>query len=173
MLEPMTVVAEVWPVAADRTGLWLISGGDALRSDAVMADGDVHFEVEMLLAEHGIQATDTAVIHSTSWRPDGPAVVLTYMTVIRTEGAVRERWPSAQPITAELAEAVGKPPTHAANEVPVPRYIDVLIHGLRHLAYLREHDVTNAAAMGDLWRQHLEAFKPAMAGMYSEPHRAA
>lgn len=173
MLEPMTVQVEVWPVAADRIGLWLISGSDAWRSDAVMADGDVHFEVEMLLHEHGISDADAPALHSTSWRPDGPAIVLTYMAVVNPGGAVRERWPHALPITAELAEAVGKPPTHAANEAPVPRYVDVALHGLRHLAYLREHDATNAAAMGDLWRQHLAPFESALAGMYSEPHKAA
>ena len=118
MLEPMRVVAEVWPVAADEVGLWLVSGGDAWRSDAVMADGDVHFEVEMLLHEHGIRHADITAVHSTSWRPDGPAVVLTYMAVIKAAGPVRERWPGAQPVTARLAEAAGKPPTHAATEPP-------------------------------------------------------
>jgi hypothetical protein len=172
-MEPMTVQAEVWPVAADRTGLWLISGDDAWRSDAVMADGDVHFEVEMLLHEHEIGDADIAAIHSTSWRPDGPAVVLTYMAVIRPRGAVRERWPHALPVTADLAEAAGKPPTHAATDPPVPRYLDVLLHGLRHLHHLMLNDRTNADAMGDLWRQHLVPFEPALAGMYSEPHQAA
>ena len=66
-----------------------------------MADGDVHFEVEMLLHEHGIRHADITAVHSTSWRPDGPAVVLTYMAVIKAAGPVRERWPGAQPVTGE------------------------------------------------------------------------
>jgi hypothetical protein len=173
MLEPMTVRVEVWPVAADRIGLWLISGDDAWRSDAVMADGDVHFEVEMLLHEHGISDTDIAALHSTSWRPDGPAVVLTYMAVVKAEDVVLVRWPHARPVTAELTEAAGKPPTHAATEPPVPRYLDVLYHGLRHLHHLAIHDATNAAAMGKLWRDHLEPFEPALSGMYSDPHKVA
>ena len=55
----------------------------------------------------------------------------------------------------------------------MPRYLDVLFHGLRHLHYLAQTDATNAAAMGELWRRHLEPFEAALAGMYSEPHRAA
>lgn len=173
MLEPMNVMVEVWPTAADEVGLWLISGDDAWRTGPVLADGDVHYEVETLLWEHGIGRWGN-VLHSTSWRPDGPHVVLTYMAVIKHPGRyVRDTWPGAAPVTPELAEAVGKPPTHAADEPPVPRYVDVLLHGLRHLAYLMEHDRTAADAMGDLWRQHLAPFRPALAGMYSEPHRAA
>lgn len=171
MLEPMTVRVEVWPVAADEIGLWLISGEDAWQSDNVFADGDLHYEVEFLLAEHDI--TTPAALHSTSWRPDGTAVLLTYMAVVRTPGYVRDRWPHAIPVTAGMAEAVGKPPTHAATEPPVPRVVDVLMHGLRHLRYLLGTDVTTAAAMGELWARHLAPFEPALAGMYSEPHRAA
>lgn len=171
MLEPMTVRVEVWPVAADEIGLWLISGQDAWQSDNVFADGDLHYEVEFLLAEHEI--TTPAALHSTSWRPDGTAVVLTYMAVIRTPGYVRDRWPAAAPLTPALADAVGRPPTHAATEAPVPRHVDVLLHGLRHLKYLYEHDATNAAAMGDPWARHLAPFESALAGLYSERHDAA
>jgi hypothetical protein len=171
VLEPMNVTVEVWPVAADETGLWLISGDDAWRYGPVMADGDVHFDVEMLLHEHGIG--DATALHSTSWRPDGPSVVLTYMAVIAVSGYVRDLWPDAAPITPALAEAVGKPPTHAATEPPIPRYVDVLFHGIRHLHYLAQMDATNAGAMGPLWQRHLAPLEPALAGMYSEHHEAA
>jgi hypothetical protein len=170
MSEPMNVTVEVWPVAADEAGLWLVSGSDAWRYGPVAADGDVHFEVEMLLREHGI--TDVAAAHSTSWRADGPSVVLTYMAVVEPGGVVRERWPEARPVTAGFADAVGKPPTHAATEAPVPRYCDVLLHGLRHLDYLLAHDETAAVALGELWRRHLEPLGPALAGLYSERHVA-
>lgn len=171
MLEPMTVRVEVWPVAADEIGLWLISGQEAWQSDNVFADGDLHYEVEFLLAEHDLTAP--AVLHSTSWRPDGTAVVLTYMAVFRIPGYVRDRWPHAVPITPALADTVGRPPTHAATEAPIPRYVDVLFHGLRHLKYLYENDATNEAAMGELWGRHLKPFTPALAGLYSERHQAA
>jgi len=171
MLEPMTVQVEVWPVAADDAGLWLISGSDALRSGAVMADGEPHDEVESLLYQYGLDC-DSAMLHSTSWRVHGPSVILTYMAVIRADDFVCGIWPDAQPITADLATAVGKPLTHAPNEPPTPRFVDVLLHGLRHLRYLMQHDVTNAAAMGDLWRRHLEPLEPALATMYDVQHEA-
>ena len=39
MMEPMTTRVEVWPVAADELGIWLISGDDAWRPDLpVMAE---------------------------------------------------------------------------------------------------------------------------------------
>jgi ABC-type nitrate/sulfonate/bicarbonate transport system substrate-binding protein len=173
-MEPMNITVEVWPVAADEAGLWLLSGDDSWRYGPVASDGDVHFEVEYLLREHGIDpAADVLVAHSTSWRPDGPTIVLTYIAVVKVSGFALDAWPDAAPITADLTEAVGKPPTHAANEAPIPRMVDVLFHGLRHLRYLLGTDRATADAMGDLWQQHLGPFEPALAGMYSEPHRAA
>lgn len=123
MLEPMTVRVEVWPVAADETGLWLVSGDDALRSAAVPADSEPHAEVEITLARSGLMDHVT-LLHSTSWRVDGPAILLTYVAVVATDDFVRGIWPGARPITVDLADAVGKPPTHAASEPPTPRYID-------------------------------------------------
>ena len=77
-----------------------------------MADGDVHYETETLLRGFGLDLADVGVIHSTSWRPDGPAVVLTYMAVVKAAGYVLETWPDAAPVTASLPAAVGKaPPT--------------------------------------------------------------
>lgn len=180
----MTVSVEVWPLAADEAGIWLLSGGDAWRFGPVEAASDVHYEVEWLMFQHDIDPESVSfidipgrpvaeMVHSTSWRPDGPSIVLTYMAVVRASGYMRERWPDAAPITADVAEAVGRPPTHAANEAPIPRMVDVLFHGLRHLKYLQQTDRTTADAMGETWKRHLEPFTPALAGMYSEPHRAA
>lgn len=165
MLEPMTVQVEVWPVAADDAGLWLVSGDDAWRCGPVMADGDVHFEVEGLMWEHGV-AAGTAVIHSTSWRAEGTSVVLTYMAAVRVEGFARDRWPDAMPVTPALAAAVGRPPAHAPTEPPAPRFVDVLLHGLRHLAFLRLYDVPASEALPEHWHEHLRRFEPALAGMY-------
>ena len=77
MLEPMTVHVEVWPIAADEIGLWLVSGDDCWRAGPVMADDEPHSEVEYAVSEHML-LDDVALLHSTSWRVDGPRVVLTY-----------------------------------------------------------------------------------------------
>ena len=165
MLEKMGITVEVWPLAADEAGIWLISGGDALRWGPVMADGDVHYETETLLRGFGLDLADVGVIHSTSWRPDGPAVVLTYMAVVKAAGYVLETWPDAAPVTASLPAAVGKAPPHGAAEVPVPRVVDVLLHGLRHLKFLAgpDGDAETAAALDAKWLLHLAPLRPALA----------
>lgn len=167
MAENMAVIPEVWPVAADRAGLWLISGDDAWRTSAVASDSEPHFELELEMANRGVGRGRVAMMHSTSWRIDGPHLIVTYMAVIQADDLVRGLWPGARPITAKLLDAVGKPPAHAPDEAPAPRYIDVLAHGLRHLRFLGEWDSSNRAAMGDLMWQHLEPLRPALAGMYA------
>jgi hypothetical protein len=166
MAEPMTVHVEVWPVAADEIGIWLVSGEDAWRpSLPVPADSEPHAEVDLLLAQHQAD-TDAVMKHSTSWRADVPGVILTYIVILQAPGLVRDRWPDAQPVGLRLAEAVGKPPVHAPVEPPAPRYIDVLLHALRHLRFLLDTDASNRAAMNDSWRRHLSELEPAFATMY-------
>ena len=94
-LMPMTV--EVWPVAADEAGIWLLSGGDAWRYGPVEAASDVHYEVELLLFEHGIDpgdvvflklapAPETDVLHMTSGGRTARRTCSTYMAVVDTPG---------------------------------------------------------------------------------------
>ncbi len=173
MAENMPVIGEGWVVAADRVGLWLVSGSDAWRTYPVPSDSGPHFELELELAAHGIDRGRVALMHSTSWRADGPCLIVTYMVVVSVDDLVRGTWRDARPITVEAADEVGRPRTHAPGEPPEPSDFHVLMHGLRHLKFLLGHDATSAAAMGGLWRQHLAPFEPALAGMYSEPHRAA
>ena len=180
MPELMTVTVEVWPLAADDAGIWLLSDDDAWRFGPIEATSDVHYEVELLLFQHGIDPGDavfirvptdtprTDALHSTSWRPHGPTIVLTYMAVVKAGGYVRERWPAAVPLNAALPEAVGKAPPHGAAEVPVPRLVDVPLHGLRHLRFLMDYDAETSAALDENWRRHLVPLEPALFTMFSE-----
>jgi hypothetical protein len=182
MCDNKTVGIEVWPVAADAEAIWL-ADRDAWRDGPLSASTTVHYEVQRLLFEHDIDPDDLAVfvklpeatpqagvVHSTSWRDAGPAVVLTYMAVVRVEGYVLGTWPDAVPVTAALTGTIGKPPPHRAAEVPEVRVADVLLHGLRHLKFQTGPwgDANIAAAMDRNWRRHLHALKPALAAMYSE-----
>ncbi|GAA1021468.1 hypothetical protein Aple_073670 [Acrocarpospora pleiomorpha] len=169
MSKQTEVVVEVWPVSADPVGLWLVSGEDAWRSDAVMQDSDPHTAVTDLLAANNTHL-DVKLLHSTSWRADEGAVVLTYVAVIGCSEFARDDWPNAKPISPALPDVVGKPISVEATEAPIPRYIDVLMHGLRHLQFLLQTDSTARAALCDSWRAHLEAFRPALAGMYDYEH---
>ncbi|MCT9929558.1 hypothetical protein N5079_04910 [Planotetraspora sp. A-T 1434] len=170
-----TVRVEVWPVSADRAGLWLLSGSDAWRSAPIQQDRDPHSTVEAILSDHGI-LTDVKLLHSTSWRVDSlhatswraedDSVILTYLAVIGCSDFVHENWPTATPISPAVAEAVGKAIPVDAADAPLPRYIDVLLHGLRHLRFLLYTDSSARNALCDTWRGHLAAFEPALAGMY-------
>lgn len=166
MAENMPIIPEVWPVAADQVGIWLISGDDACRTDAVPSDSEPHFELELELMARGLRDRVT-LMHSTSWRIDGPRMIVTYMAVVKADDLVHATWPGARPITAKLLAAVGKPPAHDPTEAPAPRYIDVLAHGLRHLRFLMDWDSANAEALGDQMRRHLEPLSPALAGLYA------
>jgi hypothetical protein len=182
MPEYMTVAVEVWPLAADETAIWLLSDGDAWRLGPIWADSDVHYEVQWLLFQHDIDPDSAlfvevpaprpaaGVIHSTSWRPDGATIVLTYMAVVKADGYVLETWPHAAPVTSALPAAIGKAPPHGAADVPIPRVADVLLHGIRHLRFLatEEGDAETAAALDANWLRHLAPLRPALAQMFSE-----
>ncbi|MEU9832737.1 hypothetical protein AB0D67_14535 [Streptosporangium sp. NPDC048047] len=159
------VRVEVWPVTADSVGLWLISGADAWRSGPIAQDSDPHTTVETLLADHSASA-DVTLLHSTSWRAEDGDVILTYVAVVGCSDLAREQWPDAAPINPALPDAVGKPIPVEATEAPIPRYIDVLMHGLRHLRFLLHTDSAARSALCDRWKAHLQAFVPALAGMY-------
>ena len=164
-MESMNCSVEVWACAADEHGIWLIDG-DAWRSPIIPSDSEPHFEVELLIAAHSER--NPVLLHSTSWRPEGPTVVLTYVAVLPCDGLVLGQWPNALPVSAELLPAVGKPFVHGAAEVPVARHVDVLLHGVRHLRFLIDTDATARAALAGHWTTHLGSLQPALAGMYED-----
>lgn len=171
----MNVKIEVWPVAADEHGLWLCSGVEAWQPDLPLsADADVHAEVELTIATNGAERAAVPMIHSTSWRPRTGSIILTYVAVVAAAGPVRLDWPDAVPLSPLLPAAVGRPLTHAAQDAPTPRDVDVLLHALRHLAFLIERDADAAAVLrAQGWEPHLARFAPALAGMYDERHAEA
>jgi len=110
MCGTMNVQVEVWAVAADTRGIWLVNGGDAWLSAPIPQDSDPHFEVEIVLRRHALSADDVRMLHSTSWRADGPHVILTYIAVVDRSGIVVTHWPQALPLGDELLTVVGPPP---------------------------------------------------------------
>lgn len=163
-----TVRVEVWPIAVDEQGIWLVSGLDAWRpAEPVGADSDAHAEVELVMAAQGRVARDEVkLLHSTSWREEGPSTVLTYVAVLDCPGPVRGHWSDAAPCGPRLARFVGRPASHPATAPPVPRHSDVLMHALRHLRMLWETDDDAREAMGPTLGGHLETLRPVLAGMY-------
>lgn len=169
----MHVLAEAWPLAADTAGIWLLTRDWPLMTDPLAADGDPHADLELELVRAQMFA-DTRLLHQTSSRIDGGAVVLTYMAVIGCDGPVRSRWPDALPVSRAAALVVGKPPTHGAAEPPTVRHWDVVLHGLRHLAFQlgSSGDAELAAALDENWRRHLAEWEPVLYQMYSDRHTA-
>lgn len=178
MTDLLGVQVEVWPVAADEHGIWLVSvEHDAWRSEPIPDDSEPHDAVKDVLRDnpgypHAAGGAWDAVklLHSTSWRVDGPAVILTYIAVLGGHHEyVRDAWPDALPIGPDLFDEVGDPKPHGPADVPVPRYADVLFHGVRHLAFLRATDATARAALDAHWRRLLADLEPSLAGMYRVP----
>jgi hypothetical protein len=92
------------------------------------------------------------LLHSTSWRWDHGAVVLTFLAVIG-EAMIGDM--SAVPIIrTELARGRA---AHAPDEV---NDAQVLEHALRHLAWLVEDDPEVADALGGLWDDVLAGYTP-------------
>jgi len=173
MAENMPVIGEAWPVAADEAGIWLVSGDRAWRTMPVPSDSGPHFEIELELFAHGIGRDTVTMMHSTSWRADGPLLIVTYMVVLRADDYVRSMWRDARPVTVAAADTVGPARPHAAADAPEPSEWHVLMHGLRHLNFLITTDATTRRALGGWWRRHLAALEPALAVMYNDPHQAA
>jgi hypothetical protein len=182
MMEWKTVGVEVFICAADRAAIWM-KGTDAVRYGPLPAANTVHFEVQRLLVEAGVDPDDEAVfiklpdapvagvVHSTSWRDAGPAVVLTYMAVVAVDGFVLGAWPDAVPVTPVLLAKTAKPLPHRPAGPPREVFVShVLEHGLRHLAFQtgKWGDANIAAVLDRNMRRHLAQLKPGMAGMYSE-----
>ena len=168
----MTVRTEVWALAADDDGIWLIcGGGDAWRSRPIAKDTDPHWAVQKMLRKHGALGS-ARIVHSTSWRAEGESIVLTYVAVVECP-EIRAHWPGAELVSTLLPDIWGPPRTHAAHQPPSPRYADVLLHAIRHLRFLEQNSATEAAQLSPAWKRHLLAFSPALAGMYSQVHGAA
>lgn len=169
--QPMLTYSEVWPLAADDAGLWFLDRTGPWPSLYISRDSDPLLMAEIELIQHGVDLNH-CLLHSTSWRIDySPDTaqnfgVYTFMAAIGVDGLVRDRWPTALPITTQLADLVGRAPRHGPTELPEVRHWDVLMHGLRHLRFLRETDSDIRAGLDENWCRYLEEFAPAIARMY-------
>lgn len=171
----MGIRIELWVAAADSTGIWLVNDdGEALASDRLDADHEVHADVLDLASASGLPGPLLDVVHSPSWRQEGPGVILTYIAVASAPEHVQDYWPRALPVTPELLGATGRPWPHAAAAPPVNRYVDVLLHAVRHIAFLDIYDGDVRAALTPDWKRHLAEWKPALSGLYlGETQRVA
>jgi hypothetical protein len=150
------------PVQAEVFVVWL----DGDRIQLTGPDGPQAWHLQLGPTEHPVEVVDRIVrdvvgppmlVHSTSWRRDRDAVILSFVVVIPSElvGSM-----ASLPIDrAELARS---------EATAAPRYIAVsavVEHGIRHLAWLVDDDPVVAETLPPAWRPILASYVP-------EPFRA-
>ena len=92
------------------------------------------------------------VVHSTSWRRTREAVVLSFVAVVDAE--LVGSFESVDVGRADLAR-------NAATTAPdAIETVQVLEHGLRHLAWLVQDDPVVAAELSEAWKQRLADYVP-------------
>lgn len=98
------------------------------------------------------------LVHSTSWRLDGPRVVLTYVVAVQSPSEPNENLADELVTRADLArgDAMGPP-----LEIGVAQ---VLEHAFRHLSWLVKDDAAVRDALPE-WVAFLDTYEP-------EPFRA-
>ncbi len=144
---PAAASAEVWLLAADGAGLWLLEPAPRVSRPA-SGEGGLDGAVAQLLTAPELGGS-VRLVRSTSWRPNDEGVRFSYVAALQVDGEVARTWPQAQRV-ADLARAAG--PTLAGPAVgpAKPRSTDVLLHAVRSLAVL--YDDPTAAVAGDLSR---------------------
>jgi hypothetical protein len=162
----MTRIPAGWdvdsPVQAEVFVVWL--DGDVLRLTG--PDGPQPWLLQLGPTEHPVEVVDRIVrdalgppllVHSTSWRRDRDAVILSFVVVI-PESLVGPM--TSVPLgRAALARSQA---TAAPQEIATDAVVE---HGLRHLAWLVHDDPVVAATLSPAWRPVLAAYVP-------EPFRA-
>ena len=145
------------PVQAEVFVVWL----DGDRIQLTGPDGPQPWILQLGPAEHPVEVVDRVVrdvvgppllVHSTSWRRDRDAVILSFVVVIPPElvGVM-----SSVPI--ERAELARSEATAAPRDIATSAVVE---HGLRHLAWLVQDDPVVAAELPPPWRPLLAAYVP-------------
>jgi hypothetical protein len=150
------------PIQAELYVVWLHDG----RLELTGPCGSEPWLVELHATEHPVEVAsrivrgvigEPIIVHSTSWRREGNAVILSFVVVI--DAALVGSMRTAPIRRAELArsEATAAPRAIANGQV--------VEHGLRHLAWLVKDDPVVAAELPLGWTVALADYVP-------EPFRA-
>jgi len=145
------------PVQAEIFVVWL----DVDRIALTGPDGPQPWLLQLGPTEHPVEVVDRIVrdvvgppilVHSTSWRRDRDAVILSFVVVI-DRGLVGDM--ASLPIDrAELARSEA---TAAPRQIATTAVVE---HGLRHLAWLAKDDPVVAAELPPGWRPLLADYIP-------------
>ena len=150
------------PVQAEVFVVWLHDG----RLELTGPCGAAPWLIDIGRAEHPVEVVSQIVrdaigeplmVHSTSWRRDREAVILSFVVVI--DAGLVGMMASARIGRMALARSEA---TAAPADIA---YEQVLEHGLRHLAWLIRDDPVVAAELPPSWTMALDGYVP-------EPFRA-
>lgn len=150
------------PVQAEVFVVWL----DGDRIQLTGPDGPRPWYLQLGATEHPVEVVDRIVrdvvgppllVHSTSWRRDRDAVILSFVVVI-----TQELVGSMQSVAVGRAELARSKATVAPRDIAVEAVVE---HGLRHLAWLADDDPVIAATLPLGWHPVLATYVP-------EPFRA-
>jgi hypothetical protein len=150
------------PVQAEVFVIWL--DGDQIRLTG--PDGPQAWHLQLGQTEHPVEVVERIVrdvvgppllVHSTSWRRDRDAVILSFVVVIAPELVG-----SMGSVAIGRAELARSEATAAPRDIAVDAVVE---HGIRHLAWLAEDDPVVADTLPSAWRPILAAYVP-------EPFRA-
>ena len=144
-------------VRAEVFVVWL--NGDALELTGPC--GAAPWLIELGATDHPVETVDRLVrenvgepmlVHSTSWRHDGDAVILSFIVVIddMAVGAME----SGRIPRAELARSAATAPPTRIDDV------QVIEHALRHLAWLANDDPVVSTELPARWRAVLADYVP-------------
>jgi len=145
------------PVQAEVYVVWL--NGEHLELTGPC--GAAPWILELGPTDHPVDVVDRIVrdvvgepllVHSTSWRRDRDAVILSFVVVI--DGALVGQMESAPIGRTELARSEA---TAAPHEIA---HAQVVEHGLRHMAWLALDDPVVATELSREWRRVLAEYVP-------------
>lgn len=145
------------PVQAEVFVVWLRDDHLELTGPC----GAAPWILELGATDHPVAVVDRIVrdvvgepllVHSTSWRRDRDAVILSFVVVI-DEALVGEM--ESRPIgRAELARSEA---TAAPRDIA---HAQVVEHGLRHMAWLAVDDAVVASGLSPHWKEILAGYTP-------------
>ncbi len=145
------------PVQAELFVVWL--AGDHLELTGPC--GPAPWLLELGPADHPVEVVTRVVrdvvgepllVHSTSWRRDRDAVILSFVVVI-DRALVR----SMASLPIERTDLARGDATAAPHEVATAQVVE---HGLRHMAWLAKDDPVVAAELPAGWRELLADYLP-------------
>ena len=145
------------PVQAEVFVVWL----DGERLQLTGPDGPQPWILQLGPTEHPVEVVDRIVrdvvgppilVHSTSWRRDRDAVILSFVVLIEHE--LVDGMASAPIDRTELARSKA---TAAPHDIATNAVVE---HGLRHLAWLAKDDPVVAAELPRAWRPLLADYIP-------------